>query len=256
MKRTVIIALALLVSVFSAKAHEADSTAENGRDRLEKLEQLADKAKEVKAKKAEKLVNFETIHRFGFGSHPFLGDDFSGKLMKNREIWMNAFDLSFNPARWFSASFGMNLKWDRFTASGSNYLYADATDGNLPKFAPIATQQGLYPGAAGDFKELSSQLNLFSVEVPLAIAFRVEDLGIRLGAEAVVPLTATQKEKADYANTVSETKVKKVAKVPYYYGAYAEINYDDLGLYVKYMPTTVVPGMVEDLITVGLVFGF
>lgn len=256
MKRTVLIVLALTLGVFSAKAQEADSTAESGRDRLERIEQLADKAKEVKAKKAEKLVNFDMIHRFGFGSHPSLSDDFSEKLLKNGEIWFNAIDLSFNPARWFSASLGVNLKWDRFTASSANYLYADAADDNKVKFAPIATQQALYPGAAGAFEELSSQLNMFSLEVPLTIAFKVEDLGIRLGAEAVVPLSATQKEKAEYGNTMSKTKVKKVEKVPYYYGAYAEINYDDLGVYVKYMPTAVVPGAVNDLLTIGVVFGF
>ena len=255
MKKTLLIGLALLVCVFSAKAHEADSTAENGRDRLEKLEQLADKAKEVKAKKAEKLVNFDMIHRFGFGAHG-VSDDFSDKLMKNREIWMNVMDLSINPTGWFSVSLGANLKWDKFTASSTNYLYVDGTDGNKPKFTPIATQQALYPGAAGEFDQLSSQLNLFSVEVPFSIAFKIEDLGIRLGAEAVVPLTSIQKEKAAYANTVSESKVKKVEKVPYYYGAYAEVNYDDLGVYVKYAPTTVVPGMVDELFTVGIVFGF
>ena len=114
MKKTLLIGLALLVCVFSAKAHEADSTAENGRDRLEKLEQLADKAKEVKAKKAEKLVNFDMIHRFGFGAHG-VSDDFSDKLMKNREIWMNVMDLSINPTGWFSVSLGNNtcIRWGR-----------------------------------------------------------------------------------------------------------------------------------------------
>ena len=255
MKRTFVIGLALLVCVFSAKAQEADSTAENGRDRLEKLEQLADKAKEVKAKKAEKLVDFDAVKNFGFGSH-LASDDFSEKLLKNSEIWVNVFDLSFNPAGWFSASLGVNAKWDKFTASSANYLYVDGADGNKPKFAPIATQQALYPGAGGEFDKLSSQLNMFSLEFPLAVTFKVKDFGVRFGAEAVLPLTSVQKEKAEFANTINRTKVKKVEKVPYYYGAYAEINYDELGVYVKYVPTTVVPGLVDELLTVGIVFGF
>lgn len=255
MKRTLLIWLALLACAFTTRAQEADSTAESGRDRLEKLEQLADKAKEAKAKKAEKLVNFDAVHNFGYGFHA-VSDDFSDKVNKNREIWVNAANLSFNPARWFSASLGLNVKWDRFTASGDNYLYADVADGNKPKFAPIATQQALYPGAAGEFDLLSSQLNMFSLEVPLAIAFKLDKLGLRLGAEAVVPLVATQKERAEYGNTVSRSKVKKVEKVPYYYGAYAEINYDEIGVYLKYIPTAVVPGLVEEMLTAGIVLGF
>ena len=44
--------------------------------------------------------------------------------------------------------------------------------------------------------------------------------------------------------------------MPYYYGAYAEINYDEIGVYLKYIPTAVVPGLVEEMLTAGIVLGF
>ena len=256
MKRLVFVFAALFACAAFAKAQEADSTAKSGRDRLEKLEQLADKAKEVKAKKAEKFMNFEMLSRFGFGSHLVENNGFNQDFLKCREIWFNAFELTLNPADWFSASLGVNLKWDKFLAANDAYIYADAADGNIAKFAPIATQQALYPGAGGDFKKLSSQINLFSLEAPLLLDLHFSDFGIKLGAQAVVPLTARQNELAEFGSTRVKTRVKDVAKIPFYYGFYGEINYNDIGVYAKYCPAEVLPGTVQDLVTLGLVLNF
>ncbi len=256
MKRLVFVFAALFACAAFAKAQEADSTAESGRDRLEKLEQLANQAKEAKAKKAEKLVNFEMVGHFGFGSHLVDNDGFNQDFLKCREIWFNAFELTFNPAYWFSASLGLNLKWDKFLAANDAYIYADAADGNMAKFAPIATQQALYPGAGGDFKKLSSRINLFSLEAPLLLGLHIGDFGVKLGAQAVVPLTARQNELAEFGSTRVKTRVKDVAKIPFYYGFYGELNYDDLGVYAKFCPAEVLPGTVQDLMTIGLVLNF
>ena len=256
MKRLVLIATALFACAVFAKAQEADSTAESGRDRLDKLEQLADKAKEVKAKKNEKLVNFEMVHRFGYGSHIMDNEGFNQNYLKSREIWFNVMDLTINPADWFSASLALNVKWDKFLAAEDSYIYADATDANTAKFAPIATQQALYPAAGGEFKKLSSQVNLFSLEAPLLLGLHFGDFGVRLGAQAVVPLTARQNELAEYGKSSVKTRVKGVAKAPFYYGFYGEFNYNDLGIYAKFCPSEVLPGIVQDLLTIGLVLDF
>lgn len=255
MKKLFFIGAALLICAFYANAQETDSPS-TGKDRLEKLEELADKAKEAKAKKSEKLVNFEVLHRFGYGAHMVTADEFSEKALDNREIWFNAMDLSLNPAHWFSVSLELNLKWDKFKASPYNYLYADVTDDNLAKFAPIATQEALYPAAAGEFNKLASQVNVFELEVPLLLNFKVGDFGIKLGGQAILPLTAKQKEIAKYGDVVKKSQVKHVKTGDFWYGAFLELNYNEVGLYAKYIPTAVVPGIVDDLFTLGLSFGF
>lgn len=256
MKRLVLIATALFACAVFAKAQEADSTAESGRDRLDKLEQLADKAKEVKAKKSEKLVNYEMVHRFGYGSHFMDNVGFNQDYLKSREIWFNVMDLTLNPTDWFSASLGLNVKWDKFLAAGDSYIYADVTDANTAKFAPITTQQALYPAAGGEFNKLTSQVNLFSLEAPLLLGLHFGDLGFRLGAQAVLPLTARQKELAEYGSTRVKTRVKGVAKAPFYYGFYGEFNYNDIGIYAKFSPAEILHGTVQDLLTIGLVLDF
>ncbi|MCR5561483.1 MAG: hypothetical protein K6F58_06685 [Bacteroidales bacterium] len=256
MKKLLLIGAALAACAPFAFAQEADSSRTDAKDRLEKIEQLADMAKEKKAGKSKKFFDYEMVHRLGYGSHLMEPDEFNQDYLKSREIWFNAFDLVLNPAPWFSASLGVNLKWDRFLAAGDYYIYADATDGNTAKFAPIATQQALYPAAGGNFKKLSSQVNLFSLEAPLLIGFSFGDLGLKLGAQAVVPLTAKQIERAEYANTKVRSNVGKLNKSPFYYGFYGELNYSELGVYAKYSPAEILPGTVQDLITIGLVLGF
>ena len=47
-----------------------------------------------------------------------------------------------------------------------------------------------------------------------------------------------------------------MAKAPFYYGFYGEFNYNDLGIYAKFCPSEVLPGTVQDLLTIGLVLDF
>ena len=257
MKKLFVIGALLLACVFNGKAHEADTTS-NAKDRLEKIEQLADKAKEAKAKKSKKLVDFEFVNNFGFGSHALEDNGFNQDFLQCREIWFNAFGLVFNPASWFSASLGLNCKWDRFLAADDAYIYADPSDGNTAKFATggKTVQEAKYLTGGADFSKLTSQVNLFSLEVPVRIAFKAGYFGLKLGAQAEFPLVSRQKERAYFGDTRVKTRVDGVDVAGFYYGFYGELSWNDIGIYAKYSPGAILPGTVEDLITLGLVFGF
>lgn len=254
MRKVFLIGMALLACLFTAGAREAsDSTAVSGKDRLEKLEELADKAKEKKAKKADKVFNFNVLERFGWGCHMPDGN-FSERIRDNYEIWFNAFDLCLNASGWMSITAGLDLKWDRFVAGGSYYLHPDAL-GDL-KWDNISVQQADYPAAGGDFKQLGSQVNLFSLSVPAALDFHASSFVFRAGAEFVFPVTARQKENAKYGNTSVRKEVKGVETAGWYYAPFVEVGYDGVGIYCKYIPNGIIPGIVDDVLTVGLVCGF
>ena len=238
MKRIIIIVAALCACMGSAAAMEkADSTAQTGKDRLEKLEELADKAKEKKAKKAEKFFNFDLVEAFGWGYH-LMGDKFSDRMADNFEIWFNALQLTLNPADWLGITLGLDLKWDRYKAGGAYYLHPNNI--NELVWDNVSVQQALYPAAGGQFKTLSSQANIFSLALPLALDFRIGSFGIRAGAEAVFPVSSKQKERAKYGDTLERKQVKGFETAAYF----------------KYVPVEIIPGIVDQLLTIGVVCGF
>lgn len=244
MKKFILI-IPLLLGIAAGAAAQED-----GKDRLDELESIADKVKTRKSKKAEKLVNFDILHRFGYGYNTAL--DFKGlstKRSDSREIWFNAAALTLNAASFFSVDLALNLKWDRYMADGDNYIYLDSE--REIKFADISVQKAQYP-AASDFKVIRSQIGTFALEIPLGLDFHWNDFSFRAGAAAGLITSAVQKERIEYGYTAVGKKVYEAAVNPFYYSFFGEISFSDIGVYVKYTPAEIIPGAFKQMLSIGI----
>ena len=254
MKRLSFAILMALCGSFTANAAVLDDGDDEttAKDRLEQIEGLADKVKEKKAEKATKPFDFSLLEQFGWGFVlPGGTDAFSVDRNDSRELWFNACRAKINVVSWFGIDLGLNLLWKRFRANGDNYVYID--NANDFKIAPIATQQALYPAAGGTFKTLTSQINTFSIETPLMLDFHSNSFAFRLGALAGFNASACQKERVAYGTTQARSKVKGGDVAGFYFGPCLELVWGGLGVYMKYIPVEIVPGIITDYISAGLV---
>lgn len=252
MKKYFVAAAVLLMGITLSAQDEGAVT---GSDRLDEIENLAVKAKQRKAEKRSDLVSFDVIGEFGYGDSVPIGKNvFSLKGNDTREIWFQILGLSVNPAEWLSIGLHANLKWDRLMASSEYYF--QFVDGDF-KASDISVQEALYPEAGGTFKTLRSQVNLFSVEVPLMFDFYFSDLVVGAGFEGGYIFSARQKEKVEYSKTTIRKAVGGGNTSGFYYGPTVRVAYNDLGVYAKYIPVDILGGdTFGSLVSIGVYVKF
>lgn len=229
---------------------------ETGRDKLDRIEGLSDKIKERKAEKSTKVVDFELLRGFAWGENISLNANniLENRRSKTRELRFQAMgvDVNFTPEIFLSIS--LDCVWDRFVADSEHYLYLDS--GEVIKSDVIATQQALYPAAGGTFKKLTSQVNTFGLEMPLSFGFRAGEFSISAGAFVGVTLDACTKQKVRYANTKINTREGMRDAANFYFGPYAQILWQEVGVFVKYVPQPLIPGIVDSMLTIGVVVAY
>ena len=229
---------------------------ETGRDKLDRIEGLSDKIKERKAEKSTKVVDFELLRGFAFGDNKTLsgGNILDSHSLKTRELRFQAMgvDVNFTPEIFLSIS--LDCVWDRFVADSEHYLYLDS--GEVIKSDVIATQQALYPAAGGTFKKLTSQVNTFGLEMPLSFGFRAGEFSISAGAFVGVTLDACTKQKVKYANTKINTREGMKEAANFYFGPCAQILWQEVGVFVKYVPQPFIPEIVDSMLTIGVVVAY
>lgn len=255
MKKVFLAQAALLIICATAFASPLTDDV-TGRDRLDQIEQLSDKVKERKAQKATKVVDFGVLCGFAFGDNLPLsgGNILESHSSKTRELRFQAMgvDVNFTPEIFLSIS--LDCVWDRFVADSEHYLYLDS--GEVIKSDVIATQQALYPAAGGTFKKLTSQVNTFGLEMPLSFGFRAGEFSISAGAFVGVTLDACTKEKVQYANTKINTREGMKEAANFYFGPCAQILWQEVGVFVKYVPQPLIPGIVDSMLTIGFMIAY
>lgn len=255
MKKALLTSAALLIVCASAlAAPQTDDV--TGRDRLDQIEQLSDKVKERKAQKASKVVDFDLLSGFAFGDNIPLnaGNILESHSSKTRELRFQAMgvDVNFTPEIFLSIS--LDCVWDRFVADSEHYLYLDS--GEVIKSDVIAAQQALYPAAGGTFKKLTSQVNTFGLEMPLSFGLRSSRFSVSVGGFVGVTLDACTKEKVQYANTKINTREGMKEAANFYFGPCAQILWQEVGVFVKYVPQPLIPGIVDSMLTIGVVLAY
>lgn len=231
--------LALACSVMSA---QTDSTRTPAKDRLSEIENMTVKIRKHKTvRSGNDLFEFNTISHLGYGRHLVEGDAFGGKFGPSYELFVNAFDLGFNPASWFSFNAGIDLKWDRFV-SKSDKIEVNADAFSLAAVAP---------------DNINSRISVFGFSVPASVSLHFGETSIRLGAECIFNINKFNKVKSAYTASGSDfSQVTKAGEIEKFRHAYtAAIDFDGLGIYYKYCPKPLIPGsnMIEKYQTIGIV---
>ena len=239
MKRIVISSVILLIITASAFAQEEQKSA---KDRLTEIEKMADSIKESKRSgSSDELFSVDALSHLYIGDHIVAEEKFPGG--KSHEVELNLIQFKFEPAKWLSFTAGMDLKWDRFIAKGKMY----EIDAN--------GQYALSANPAPD--RIKSKICAFGVSAPAAISFNFGKVGLKFGSDATYDFDRYSKIKNKYRNNKGkrQTDILNGGQIENfrlsYFGA---LLYDDLGLYIRYCPGTVVPGsaLVYDLVSVGV----
>ncbi len=193
---------------------------------------------------ADDKVNFDVLNYVRFGDH-IIDSDFidSGK---SDEFVLNALDLNIKPLEWLGVNLGVNAKWDRFWAK-KNQIFTLSNDGKVNFPADVDCKKSL--------------LKVFSVGVPVNIAFFTGDWKFSVGGEALFALSSRTKtvfkeEAGDI--TLKQKDIMRGGNPGTAVWAWSgEVSYKDLGLYVRYCPKPVVKDAFEvKYTTIGFVAYF
>ena len=243
MKKTIISLLALLSvgAGISFAQEEADKT-KSAKDRLAEIENKTVDVKKHKSASSENdIFEINGIAHVGYGWCKADGQDFKGKFGPSYEVFVNAFELSLNPVPFISLSAGLDLKWNRFVSTTSQFTVAGG------KFATSATTPD----------NIKSRLCGTSLSVPATLSVNLGDTHLKFGAEASYGLSAYNKAKSSYTNAGSDftqsTKGGEFEKLVLSY--IASVDFDGLGIYYKYCPKPLIPGsdIIKGYQTIGII---
>ena len=237
MKRIIISAI-LLSLAYGAFAQEGQKSA---KDRLTEIENMADQIKESKSSSPDEVFSVDALSHLYVGDHMVSEEKFPGG--KSHEVGLNIVQFKLEPVKWLSFTVGADIKWDRFIAKGK--MYEIGTDGQYTLSATPAPDR------------LKSKICAFGVSAPATISFNFGKVGVKFGADATYDFDRYCKIKNKYRddNGKKKTDILSGGKIENFRLSYfTSILYDDLGIYVRYCPGTVIPGsaLVYDLVSVGV----
>ena len=237
MKRIIISAVFLIIAS-NAFAQEGQKSA---KDRLTEIENMADQIKESKSSSTDDIFSVDALSHLYIGDHIVSEEKFPGG--KSHEVGLNIIQFKLEPAKWLNFTAGMDIKWDRFIAKGKMYEI-DANGQYALSTAPTPDR-------------IKSKICAFGVSAPAAITFNFGKLGFKFGADATYDFDRYCKIKNKYrdANGKRKTDILSGGQIENFRLSYfGSILYDDLGVYVRYCPGTVIPGstLVYDLVSVGV----
>ncbi|MCR5519358.1 MAG: hypothetical protein K6F21_03410 [Bacteroidales bacterium] len=244
MKKTFIIIAALLIA---GSAYAQEESGKSAKDRLKEIEEMKVDAKKHKSIRTENKLFEAEVFKYGkYGWHKVDGADFRSKFGPSREIISNVLDLQLNPCSWLGIYTGLDLKWDSFTIKDGQF---GINDGKLVKAAAV--------NPAPDYKY--SSIKTFAYSIPAGLSFKIGEISLRIGADAVFYRNKYTKVKNKYedggTNYIAKTKGGKVEDFVFDYSA--TLNLGGIGIYYKYCPKQIVPGsdMIKNYQTIGIVLG-
>ena len=243
MKKTIISLFALLtVGAGISFAQEKEDKGKSAKDRLAEIENMTIEVKKHKSASSDNdIFEVNALAHAGYGWCKVDGDSFRGKFGPSYEIFVNAFDLSFNPVSFISLNAGLDVKWNRFVSTTSQFT---VTGG---KFATTA--------AAPD--NIKSRLCGTSISVPATLSVNIGDTHVKFGAEASYGLSRYNKVKSSYTNAGSDftqvTTGGEFEKIAISY--IAAVDFDGVGFYYKYCPKPLIPGsdIIKGYQTIGII---
>lgn len=219
-----------------------DTTSTAAKKRLSEIENMTVEIKKHKSVKSENDVfEFKALSHIGYGRHMVDGDAFRSKFGPSYELFLNAFELSINPARWISLKAGADLKWDRFISKSEQFVISG----------------GDFSTAAVTPDNINSRICTFGVSIPAALSLHFGETSLSLGAECTFNLDRYNKVKSAY--TAADSNFKQITnggKIEVFRYAYlAVIDFDGLGIYYKYCPKSLIPGsnLIDKYHTIGIV---
>lgn len=240
MKR-IIISIALCILAANAFAQEGQKSA---KDRLTEIENMAGEIKESKgSSRPDEVFSVDAaLSHLYVGYHIVSEDLFPGG--KSHEVGLSIIQFKLEPVKWFNLTAGMDIKWDRFIAKGK--MYEIGTDGQYTlSTAPTPNR-------------IKSKICAFGVSAPAALTLNLGKVGLKFGADATYDFDRYCKIKNKYRddNGKKKTDILNGGQIENFRLSYfCSVLYDDLGLYVRYCPGTVIPGsaLVYDLVSVGII---
>ena len=240
MKR-IIISIALCILTANAFAQQEQKSA---KDRLAEIENMADEIKEAKSSSTDEFFSVDGLTHLYVGDHIVDNNVFPGG--KSHEVGLNILQFSLNPAKWLSLEVGADIKWDRFIAKG--------------KMFELDTNGQFALSTATPPNRIKSKICAFGVSAPAAISFKFGKVGLKFGADATYDFDRSTKIKNKYRDDngkrardiVNGGEIQNFRLS--YFGA---LMFDDLGIYARYCPGTVIPGsiLVENLLSIGVYMG-
>ena len=242
MKKIIIALSALLVASAGSAMAQTDST-KTAKDRLSEIEQMTVDVKKHKSASTENDVfEVNALAHAGLGKLYIQGDSFSSKDGFSNELFLNVFDLAFNPVPVLSINAGLDVKWNRFVSKSQHFFVVDNTF--------VAGMPGY---TAPD--DIESRLCGFALSVPATISLNLGYTSIRVGAEASYNIDKFNKVKSFYSTGGSNYKqVTKGGEFEKFTISYiASIDFDGLGAYFKYCPKSMIPG--SNIIKSYMAFG-
>lgn len=239
-----------IVLTMAAILAAASVFAQSSKDRLSELEKatVEEDTKPAKQEKEFKLFDFTGVSEMGFGLNLVKEDQFAHGIKGNKssDFFINILELSFNPTKWTSITLGANLDWTNYAVGPANYFHG-VPDGDSRKLDLTPVAEGM--------NYTSSRLHVFSIAVPLALGLHVGSISLRAGAEANFRLKSNVKYEYRDANndlfTVKDSTPTGLNKFALDY--FASLNLGFIGLYVKYFPESISPGIPMNCITAGIV---
>lgn len=253
MKKTVIILTVLLLASAGRAMAQTDST-KTAKDRLSEIEQMSVEVKKHKSAKTDNdIFEVNALSHAGYGWHRVDGNAFRNKFGKSYELFVNAFELSFNPVPFLSLTAGLDLKWNRFLSETDHFIVKDGKFDILTIKPFIATQ----------YRNLNSRMCGFALSVPAMLSVNIGDTHIKGGIEAAYNVNKYNMAKSSYHVDKSATLdasdhrlVTKGGEFEKFVISYiASVDFDGLGVYYKYCPDSLIPGsdMIKSFQTIGIV---
>ena len=241
--KKIIISIFLLAAASFGLSAQKDTTITPARERLAEIEKLSVEVKKHKSAKSDHdLFEFNFLAHVGYGRHKVDGDAFRSKFGPSYEIFINAFDLEFNPAGWISFNAGLDMQWDRFISTSRQ----------------IEVSGDKYAFAATAPDDINSRICTHGLSIPAMLSLHLGESSLSLGAECIFNLGHFNKAKSSYtagdSHFTQSTKGGDFEKFRYAY--IAAIDFSGLGIYYKYCPKSLIPGsnMIEKYQTIGIVF--
>ena len=233
----------LCIGSFAANA-QTDTTSA-ARQRLDEIESKAD---EIVTKRHQSKSN--SIIQLKGVTHLYVGGlivpDEQFPRSKSHEVGLNILQLSINAAEWLSLDLGCDLKWDRFISKQTMY--------EIDKNGQFAISAATPPN------RIKSKICAFGFSAPANISINIGKVGLKFGAEALYDLDRCNKVKNKFrdANGKRDKQILEGGEIQNFRLSYfGVLSFEDLGIYFKYCPGTIIPGSInlQNLVSIGVFFG-
>jgi len=258
MKKIFATAILLAAAAATSFAQSDTSSVSPAKEKLKELEEKTVEAvKKHKSSDETRFFSFDALGHFALGFHSLELSDSPSDLnalpfaTRSREIALNMLSIGINPTKWLSLSAGFDLKWDQYGFSNKE-RYFSTTEISDNRYVKLSTNSNSY-----DY--LRSFIKTTSLSFPMSLSFNFGDFSLTGGAEFSYVMdkfsrVIIRSEQGDFRN---EESVHGIDLNNNNWSFFGGLSYDDIGLYFKYSPTSIIPdgsNFKMNHYTVGLIF--